>query len=464
MYNRLNNPDFLYFGFSLFFPFSKCLLIIEIFLVFLDSQKKIKFMSLVKLSKLAETLKSSEIVKLGNAISERVRNGEKIYNYTIGDFDPAVFPIPQELENEIIRSYKEKNTNYPPAAGVKELRTSVSGFIKRLTGMDYAENEILIAAGGRPLIYTIFRAVVDPGDKVVYAVPSWNNNHYGNLTQAEHCLINCLPENNFMPCAADIEPHLKGAALLCLCTPQNPTGTTLAHKELEKICDLVLAENASRGDDEKKLYVMFDQMYWTLTHSGVKHETPVTINPAMKAYTLFVDGISKAFSATGVRVGWSLGPAAVIAKMGAILSHVGGWAPMAEQKAVARFLNNEPAVTAFSKQFNQALHDRLSALYEGFMDLKRAGFPVEAIIPEAAIYLTVKVDLKGKHPEGQPVFANQQQISQYLLDEAKLAIVPFSSFGAASENPWYRISVGTCRLEEIPEMFAKFRAALEKLH
>src|SRR4051812_42516296 len=122
----------------------------------------------MKLSQLSETLIGSEIVKLGNAISERVRNGEKIYNFTIGDFDPEIFPIPVELEDEIIQSYKKHYTNYPPADGIAELRNSVLDFLKEWEGIEYNKDEVLIASGGRPLIYTIFKTVVDKGDKVIY--------------------------------------------------------------------------------------------------------------------------------------------------------------------------------------------------------------------------------------------------------------------------------------------------------
>ena len=90
-----------------------------------------------------------------------------------------------------------------------------------------------------------------------------------------------------MPLADDIAPHISGAALLCLCTPQNPTGTTLSKDELNKICLLVMEENAKRGSGEKKLYVMFDQMYWTLTYGETEHYNPVSLQPAMKEYTVF---------------------------------------------------------------------------------------------------------------------------------------------------------------------------------
>ncbi|RYE40613.1 MAG: aminotransferase class I/II-fold pyridoxal phosphate-dependent enzyme, partial [Sphingobacteriales bacterium] len=201
----------------------------------------------MKLSNLAETLIGSEIVRLGNEINDRIRKGENIYNFTIGDFNPTIFPIPQELEEGIIEAYQKHYTNYPPADGILELREAVRSFLKDWEGIDYATNEILIASGGRPIIYTIFRTIVDKGDKVIYAVPSWNNNHYTHMTDGVHCTIEATPENNFMPTAEQIAPHIDGATLICLCTPQNPTGTTLPKQELEKICDLVIEENKKRG-------------------------------------------------------------------------------------------------------------------------------------------------------------------------------------------------------------------------
>ena len=131
--------------------------------------------------------------------------------------------------------------------------------------MDFSTNEILIAAGGRPLIYALYRAIVDKDDKVIYSVPSWNNNHYVHFTEGRHEVIETTAENNFMPSAEDIKPHIQGAVLIALCSPLNPTGTVFKKEELEKICDMVLEENSRRGEEEKKLYVMYDQMYWMLT-------------------------------------------------------------------------------------------------------------------------------------------------------------------------------------------------------
>lgn len=420
-------------------------------------------MSQQPLSHLAETLIGSEIVKLGNMINERIRNGEKIYNFTIGDFDPNLFPIPLALEEAIIEAYKTKKTNYPAAEGILALRESVSKFLNQWEGLNYQPNEIQIASGGRPLIYTIFRAIVDKGDKVIYGVPSWNNNHYVHMTEGVHCLIPCLPENHFMPAPSDIAPHIKGATLLCLCTPQNPTGTTLSKDSLEAICDMVIEENETRSADEKKLYVLFDQMYWTLTFGETKHHHPIALRPAMKDYSIFVDGISKVFAATGVRIGWSMGPAYVIAKMKAILSHLGAWGPMAEQHAVANYLTQTDAIQSYLSNFKKAVEDRLVTIYQGFMALKSKGYSVDAISPQAAIYLTIKIDLVGKICADGTLLSSQEAVTAYILGEAKIAVVPFSAFGAGANSAWYRLSVGTCVLEEIPQMLLQLETAVSKL-
>ena len=187
------------------------------------------------LSQLSATLIGSEIVRMNSEIKEKIKAGEKIFNYTIGDFDPSIFSIPLELEEEVVYAYRKHFTNYPLGEGETDLRQSISRFINEREHILYTPEEILIASGGRPLIYTIYRAIVDKGEKVIYAVPSWNNNHYAHMTDAEHCVISCSPENNFMPTADDIRPHIKEATLISLCSPQNPTGTTFSKKELEAI-------------------------------------------------------------------------------------------------------------------------------------------------------------------------------------------------------------------------------------
>jgi len=415
-----------------------------------------------RLSDLSETLIGSEIVKLGGDIREKIRKGERIYNFTVGDFDPRIFPIPKSLEDGIVEAYRMHFTNYPAAEGNLDLRQSISSFLKEWEGLDYSPEEILVASGGRPLIYSLFRTLADKDDKIIYAVPSWNNNHYTHFVGGQHVIIDTTVENNFMPRAADMKAHIKGATLICLCSPQNPTGTTISRKDLESICDMVLEENAGRTAKEKKLYLMYDQMYWHLTYGDTVHYDPVSLRPAMKPYTIYIDAISKVFAATGVRVGWAFGPTSVINKMKALLTHIGAWAPMAEQKATAAFLLEKEAIEEYLHHFKKEIELRLRRIYEGFMILKGESFNVDAIAPQGGIYLTVKIDLTGKITEDGRVLNDQPDVTSYILDDAKLALVPFSAFGAA-KSPWYRLSVGTCNKDEISSMFGQLRRSLHKL-
>ncbi|MBS1761314.1 MAG: aminotransferase class I/II-fold pyridoxal phosphate-dependent enzyme [Bacteroidetes bacterium] len=419
-------------------------------------------MSSLKLSKFADSLVASEIVRLGASIKDKISKGQSLNNYTIGDFDPSIFPIPQKLEELIIEAYKEHKTSYPSAEGEADLRKSVTGFIKDYLGLDYKPEEVLIAAGGRPLIYAVYKTIVDEGDKVIYPVPSWNNNHYTNFNKGNHVQIEATAENNFMPTAEQIKPHIKGAALIALCSPLNPTGTTFSKDELEKICDLIIEENRTRNDGQKKLYLMFDQIYWALTYGSTKHYDPVSLRPEMKDFTIFVDGISKAFASTGVRVGWSLGPVHVLNKMRSLNSHIGSWAPMAEQKAVAKFLNDKESVKEFFAGFKSELSTRLNKIHTGLQKLKSEGFPIDSIEPQAAIYLTIKIDLKGKSYNGT-LLNSQEDVTEFLLSEAKLAVVPFIAFGADKNNPWYRLSVGVCKTEDIDTVLHNLKEAIKKL-
>lgn len=415
-------------------------------------------------SEMAETLIASEIIKLAGEINEKIKNGEKIYNLTIGDFDPKIFPIPSGLEEEIVKAYSEKHTNYPPADGLLETRQSVSKFIMEKELLEYnPANEILMAAGARPLIYATYQTLVQPGDTVLFPVPSWNNNHYTHLSHAKKIEITATPENNFMPTAEDLKPHLKNAAMISLCSPLNPTGTVFTKNNLKEICELILEENISRGENRKPLYLMYDQIYWMLTYGSTEHFNPVSLYPEMKHYTVFIDGLSKAFAATGVRVGWAFGPARVIGKMKSILSHLGAWAPKAEQVATARYLKRTDDVEKYLLHFKKEVHNRLEGFYKGFLNLKSEGFKVNAISPQAAIYLTVQFKLHGMKKENGIILATTKDITKYLLEEAHVAIVPFYAFGDSDNSTWYRLSVGTCRLDEVEKVIESLRQALKKL-
>lgn len=411
------------------------------------------------LSYLAENLIGSEIIKIGGQLNARIAAGDKIANLTIGDFDPKVFPLPEAYVNEIITAYREGHTNYPQANGMDALRAEVARLIERKQGLVYDKNEVLIASGGRPLIYAAFRTIVDVQDKVVFPIPSWNNNHYTFLTDGQQVAVPTSAANRFLPTAEDLRPHLADATLLAVCSPLNPTGTSFTAGQLAAICDLVLEENARRAG-RKPLYLLYDQIYSALTLGDTVHVDPVSLRPDMRPYTIFIDGVSKAFAATGVRVGWAFGPERIMQKMHSLLGHIGAWAPKPEQIATARLLKQDAVVDTIIDGHLHMIGERVDALYHGFQSLKAEGFPVDAIPAEGAMYLTVKFDLIGRTLPDGTVLNDAEDITLFLIREAKVGMVPFYAFGAPRNDPWFRISVGTLRMDEVPMIFENLRKAL----
>ena len=164
----------------------------------------------------AASLIGSEIIKLGAEINQKIKEGHQIYNLTIGDFNPEIFPIPDVLKQYIVDAYTANQTNYPAADGMPELKQAVLNFIFQKEQINYSNDEILIASGGRPVIYAAYQTIVDPTDKVIYPVPSWNNNHYCHLSDAQKIEIPTHAADGFMPTANELKPHMEEAALLAL--------------------------------------------------------------------------------------------------------------------------------------------------------------------------------------------------------------------------------------------------------
>ena len=173
--------------------------------------------------------------------------------------------------------------------------------------------------------------------------------------------------------------------------------------------------------------------------------------------------MSKAFAATGVRIGWGFGPQKIIDKMKAIVGHIGAWSPKAEQVAAGNFLREDESVNSYLKEFKLRIEQRLDGFFKGFKELKSMGYQVDAIDPQAAMYLTVKIDLKGQKTEDGTVLENTSDVTRYLLDEAKIALVPFHAFGAEPKSPWYRLSIGTTSMNDIDRFFDNLKDALAKL-
>lgn len=407
------------------------------------------------LGRMASSLIGSEILRIAREVRELQAAGRPVLNLTVGDFAPKQFRIPHELEREIAAALAAGQTNYPPADGVAELREAVAAFYRAELGLDYPLEAILVAGGARPLIWAAYQAILDPGDVVVYPIPSWNNNHYCHLVGARGVAVETRPENGFLPTAEALAPHLPGAHLVALNSPLNPAGSGFHSESLARIARAVADENRRRGPGEKPLYLLYDQIYWLVAADSAPHHTPLESVPELAPYIIFVDGISKAFAATGLRVGWSAAPPAVSLRMRDLLGHVGAWAPRPEQIATARILAEPGGARRLADGVRAGIDARLAELDRGLSALAARGLPVSHLPPAGALYLSVKFDLIGR-------FGNNRGVRQYLLQEAGFAVVPFHAFGTRDDNGWFRLSVGAIGVDEIAPAIERVGTALER--
>ncbi len=415
-------------------------------------------------SQLAAGLKGSSILAIAGQVRELQDAGKEVFNLTIGDFDPSIFPVPAALVARIGAHLEAGETNYPPAVGMPQLRKAIAALYRRELDLDVPVDALIVGSGARPPIFAAFAALVSPGDQVVYPVPSWNVNHYVFLNGGVGTPVVTSPETGFMPTLAQLEPHLPTARMVVINSPQNPSGTVIDPDALAAICDAILAENARRdAAGERPLYLLFDAVYWPLTYQGLTNPTPFALRPAMAPYTVMVDAISKWWAGTGLRVGWGVAPPWVRAKMQAYVGHMGAWAARAEQLAVADLLADPAPLGSFLPDFKAALERRLVAFQQGFDAMAADGLPVRCLPAQGALYLSVQFDLIGKTTPAGAVLATDDDVRRFVLEAAGVATVPFTAFGYPEGSGWQRISVGTVTEEGVEVALARVRAALGSL-
>lgn len=417
----------------------------------------------ILVSTMAHDLVGSEILRIANEVRRMRADGFEVVDYTVGDFNPAYFPAPQPLIDGNVAALRAGATNYPPAMGTEELRKAVAEYYHRELGVSYTSAEILIGAGARPLIFTAFATLLDPGDRVIYGVPSWNNNHYTHLVGARPIEVRTTAQHAFQLTAEDVKPHIGSLNMIVLNSPLNPTGTVFTRDQLLPICQLIADENRNRERrGAKPCYIVYDQVYWRNSFSAV-HVHPVGLVPELRSCTLYIDGISKFLASTGLRVGWMAAPERIMPQMNSILGHMGAWAPKAEQIATASYLANTSDVSSFVADLNAKILRRLDRLHTTIQKLKAEGLKVDSLQPQGGIYLSAMFDYVGaKTPQGKQL-ATGNDLRQFLLEDARVAMVPFAAFGAKDHTGWFRMSVGAVSEEQVEQSLVRLAASLRQL-
>jgi len=417
------------------------------------------------LTAVAATMLGSRILGIASEVKALAATDPDLCNLTVGDFSPAQFPIPAALSKAIEQELASGETNYPPADGMPALREAVTEFYAERFGLKFPVGSVVVGSGARPPIFSTYACLLEPGDTVLYAAPSWNNEYYIHLNQARATTVVCRAENGFMPTLADLQPHLSTARVLHLNSPLNPCGTCITKEGLAEIAQAVVDENKRRAaNGERSLFLLYDMVYWLLTYGDTEFYHPISLVPEVAPWVISVDAISKWMAATGLRVGWGVVPPHLQGKFKAFVGHMGAWAPRPAQLATAKILRQPELLDDFLVGFKAQIQERLDTIYNHCSSMAAEGLPVRAIEPQGAIYLSVQIDLMGRTlPSGEVVESNEQ-VRQYLLHEARVAVVPFRAFGLENETGWFRMSVGAVSTEALDQGMQRIADAIRRTH
>jgi aspartate aminotransferase len=399
-------------------------------------------------------MQGSLILGIAQQVRQLKAAGAAVADFTVGDFAPAQFPIPPGLSAEIGRALARGETNYPPAEGMPALRQAVADLYRERLGLDYGPDGVCVCSGARPPIFATWQMFVRPGDKTVSFLPGWNTGYYAQLFGADHHFVPTRAEDGFFPTVEAARAAMRGARLVILNSPLNPTGTAIQPEVLRGIAQALVEENRGRAEP---CILLFDQVYWLLTQPGVSHHNPVALVPECAPYVVQVDAISKWLAGTGLRVGWAVLPPHLQERMKALVGHIGAWAPRAEQVATAAFLADRASLDAGVAALNAAVGARLGRLYTGIQAMKARGLPVDAIAPQGAIYLSFWVGLVGR--EATPT---NESVRRLLLEQAGVAVVPFQAFDMPGDTGWFRLSVGAVGMADIDDALARLEALLSR--
>ena len=408
-----------------------------------------------RLSEMANGMERSRILSIAASVRAMIAQGKDVAPFTVGDFSPDQFEVPSELLTGIIEAISENETNYPPAAGLPELRESLASWMNHAYGLDVGSDGIIVGSGARPVLYASFRLFLEPGDGLAHGVPAWNNHYYVHLNDSIDIPIPGTPESRFLPTASAIKDRIQEMRVLILNSPLNPTGTCFSRDELKDICDVIVEENQQRKMRGKKpLILVYDQVYSTMTAENIEHVHPVQVCPEIFDYTITLDAISKSLTGTGLRLGWMALPPALAPPVVALIGHMGAWPARPIQKAAAQLYSKPDVLEQYFLQLDEKISNRMTVLQNRLGQLSHYG--VSYVQPEGGIYLTTRFDLFS----ALGVKTNEE-IRQWLLESAGVAIVPFQAFGLEEDTGWFRISVGAVSVEDISAAMDRLEAALE---
>ncbi|MCL2335518.1 MAG: pyridoxal phosphate-dependent aminotransferase [Endomicrobia bacterium] len=392
------------------------------------------------ISNRVQSIKPSPTLAIDAKAKALQQKGVDVINFGAGEPD---FDTPSNIRQAAIAAINAGFTKYCPVAGTPDLKKAIIEKLKRDNNLEYTADEIVVSCGAKHSLYNLFQSVINDGDEIIVPAPYWvSYTDMVILAGGKPVILQTSDKEDFK-----IKPEAVKKAItpktkaIVINSPSNPTGATYTHDELKEIVKVCVAA---------KILMISDEIYEKLVYDNFKFCSTASVMPEAKALTVVVNGVSKAYSMTGWRIGYAAGPKDIIAAMTKIQSQSTSNATSISLKASTEALNGKQEdVEMMRKEFEKRRNyivDRLNAM-PGITCTK----------PSGAFYVFPNVSkLIGKNFGGKTV-KNDMEFTDFLLEKAEIAVVPGSSFGAEG---YIRISYATS-MELIKKGMDRLETALK---
>lgn len=394
------------------------------------------------LSERARKIKPSPTLAIDAKAKAMKAGGLDIVNFGVGEPD---FDTPDNIKEAAIKAIKEGFTKYTAVGGIDALKDAIIEKFSKDNNLYYKREEIIVSCGAKHSLYNISQALFSPGDEVLIPSPFWVS--YPDqvlLNDATPVFIKTYETDSFMVKPETLSSHItKKTRALILNSPSNPTGLTYDKSTLEKIAEIVLKHN---------LFLISDEIYEKLTYDGFTHISIASLDQALKAKTIVVNGLSKSYAMTGWRIGFAAGPAEIIKAMTTIQSQsTSNPTSIAQKAAVEALTGPQDFIQTMRTEFDRRRRFLISEL--------NAIPGMHCLTPTGAFYAFPNTSaLYGKSSGGKKI-SSSSDLALYFLEQAQVALVHGGAFG---DDSHIRLSYATS-VEEIKKGVERIKEAVQRL-
>lgn len=394
------------------------------------------------ISQRVKNIKASPTVEMAAKAIALKEAGADIIDFSVGEPD---FPTADHIKQAAVQAMANNNTRYTANSGLRELREAVALKLSRENNLSYQTDQILISAGAKHALFNVLMSVIRERDEVIIPAPYWGSYpEIVRLAGGRPVFITSRQENDFRLTPENLQKAVTARTrALLFCNPVNPTGTAYNREQLIALASIL---------DKRGIIVIADEIYEKLLYDGQNFTSFAALDENIQKNTILINGLSKAYAMTGWRIGYAAGPAEVISAAAKIQSHSTSAASTISQHAAVAALNGpQDEITQMVREFQKRRDYFLSELE------KISG--IIANKPQGAFYIFPDISSFFGKGHNNKHIRNSGNVANYLLDEAKVVVVPGSGFGA---DGFIRISYSTS-IEKIKKGMTRLKSALANL-